>query len=744
MPATGLNCTCFHATTLVVLTLLVAAGCQGKRPGRSADARPNIVLIYTDDLDCETLFGQWPGQSSDLIQFPTLRELASSGTMFTNFHVTTPVCGPSRACLYSGQYAHHNNYRVNNPDIDLASGFSGGYQEFDPENSLGGWMQAAGFETAQVGKYLHEGYKPDEDKGQTWASLNQPGWNHFLVSMGSKYFDFYRTNGLLADLTHITDRYRTDVEVESIQRIFESRTDRGDDRPLFLCWTPLAPHAPSTTAGMTASRHRDLFEDAEPSGFDQRLQQQREGLARETARIPAATEKLRERASQLHRDRLRSMQALDEGLAKISETLEQLGELDNTLFIFTSDHGFILGDYRHIGKRLPYDRITRVPFFVTGPGVPAGQTCHELLANIDIAPTLLDLAGSTTPESIDGRSFAKLIYDPGEPLQPPRDAILIENWSAIRRQGEIIQSTYVAMRTRDHIYTEWAIGDREYYDIKADPEQLVNLFPSLSAERRGALADQLRDIRQDSIAPRFARLFHMDPLILNNTVSAGFKPETFSGFVEDDRGIDSVQLELYCENIDSYWDGTDWTTQPARVDATLAIPGGNITRWEWSLDTSQVAFGEGKLSRRDTVVNLIATDVDGNETRWDHAQPLKIMVDDPETWIDHPPGRFLSGSPFTVSGRAADNRKLARVEMSVTDLENDLYWDGQEWTDERRLFDVEIVPDPDAGGPGDHYRWSYTFDGPREGRVFICVRAYDDEGNCDTSIPFRIILPTAK
>ena len=121
-------------------------------------SRPNLVLIYSDDIDCESLRFDWNRLDQDpnyQVGFPTLKKMADEGLSFSNFHVTTPVCGPSRACLFSAQYAHRNNFRVNDPANPFSCGFTGGFDVFDRQNEMGHWMQSAGYSTAFVGKYLH-------------------------------------------------------------------------------------------------------------------------------------------------------------------------------------------------------------------------------------------------------------------------------------------------------------------------------------------------------------------------------------------------------------------------------------------------------------------------------------------------------------------------------------------------------------------------------------------------------------
>ena len=170
-----------------------------------------------------------------------------------------------------------------------------------------------------------------------------------------------------------------------------------------------------------------------------------------------------------------SIKALDERIADVRKALEETGQLKNTIFIFTSDHGYELGAHRHDGKRFPYDRITKVPFIVCGKGVQRGATCDQLLGNIDIAPTLVKLAGGNVPKNIDGRAFGNLFDNPTCNLDPPRNAIMIENWELETARGMVIDALYCAMRTHKHIYTEWGNGAREYYDIEADPVSYTHL-----------------------------------------------------------------------------------------------------------------------------------------------------------------------------------------------------------------------------------------------------------------------------
>ncbi|MCP4478406.1 MAG: sulfatase-like hydrolase/transferase, partial [Planctomycetaceae bacterium] len=230
--------------------------------------------------------------------------------------------------------------------------------------------------------------------------------------------------------------------------------------------------------------------------------------------------------------------------------------------IFTSDHGFSNGQLRHYGKRLPTDRVTKVPFIASGGGVPQGRQCDKLLANIDIAPTLLTLAGAEIPAQIDGTSFANLLHSPDSKWERP--AILIENWDRIWCNGDFLDIAYCSYRDQQNLYTEWASGSRSLFDIAADPEQINNIYPNLSATEQEAWAKKLTSLRAQNrqTAPVVWSLFNYPEIYEENIVISGsFLRVEFSGYVESDVGIQSVDLEIYAERIKSYWDGEKWTKQ---------------------------------------------------------------------------------------------------------------------------------------------------------------------------------------
>src|SRR5919106_6833688 len=185
-----------------------------------------------------------------------------------------------------------------------------------------------------------------------------------------------------------------------------------------------------------------------------------------------------------YRKRIASLQAIDDMVESIVATLRDTGQLDNTYVIYSSDNGFHLGQHRLIaGKDTPYDEDIRVPMVMRGPGVPAGSRIEALVGNVDLAPTIAEIAAAETPDFVDGRSFVPLLQDPD---QPWREAFLIERRrleEQLVRQSkdtgltpdELDQTAvFNGIRTPDSIYVEYGTGERELYDLLADPFQLDN------------------------------------------------------------------------------------------------------------------------------------------------------------------------------------------------------------------------------------------------------------------------------
>lgn len=428
---------------------------------RSLD-QPNIVFILADDLDVA---------SARRIQ--ALREhLGDEGITFKNAFVTHSLCCPSRATILTGQYPHNHLVRNNFPPL-------GGFEVFRElgreKSTVATWLDAAGYRTAFFGKYLN-GY----DKRN--RSYVPPGWDEWY---GETEYNKLNQNGQIVTYPAKTT-YHDDV-LSGLAQGFVRRQE-GEDVPFFMHLSVHAPHAPAEPA----RRYKELFGKARASrtpSFDEKNVSDKPEWVRRLS-LTAADKR---RIDELYRDRLRTMVAVDEMIGGLIDALEGAGKLDNTYLLFTSDNGYHMGQHGiKLGKGTAYEEDIRIPLMVRGPGVPARVTRNETVLNNDLAPTFADLAGVAPPDSVDGRSFAPLLDDASEndPVSW-RTAFEIRHW---RGKQEDVPS-YDAVRTLKYLYVEYNTGERELYDLKADPYQLESLHDSADPALITGLKSRLEALR---------------------------------------------------------------------------------------------------------------------------------------------------------------------------------------------------------------------------------------------------------
>ena len=532
--------------------------------------RPNIILINLDDADIE-MFELKNANGP----YRNINRIADAGITFTNLHVTTPFCGPSRACLYRAQYAHNTGIKVNDPAIPNSNGFDGGMTYYEEQgyfqNDLGTWMKDAGYRTMLVGKYLHAGFQP----------IVPPGWDDFNSYLGARYWDTPLFNNEGAPEGKFDQlpagRYRTTEETRDAIRLIRNHVQRNDGRPFFLNLNPYGPHNPDPNSpGMVDTRMMDWWVGLRMPGS---LALNEEDISDKVGYfkdLPKFEPEIIELLHARHRERALALKSCDFMVGSIRNTLEQLNLLDNTYILLTSDNGFMSGHHRATGKGTPFDRATRVPLYVMGPGVPAGRKANHLMAHIDLGPTIVDLAGGQVPSFVDGISFKHLLTPTGiDDNDSFRNAVLIENWTQFNRAGRIIESASTALRTTDMIYTEWANGDKDFFDLRFDPEQLNNAFPFLDASTRDSFARQLRTLKNPNqlSKARFAIPFGDFELL---PVGLGLR-----GLAEDPVGVEHVRLAVYDIEQELYWNGQDWQSNFFLLRAELENPGGQITFWNY-------------------------------------------------------------------------------------------------------------------------------------------------------------------
>jgi arylsulfatase A-like enzyme len=453
----------------------VAAGAPAAEGRAGTRQKPNFIVILADDLDVP------------LVEFmPKLKALvAKQGVTFANSFVTSSICCPSRASLLRGQYAHNHQVLTNNAPEGAFEKF---YALGREQSTLATWLKAAGYRTMLIGKYLNE--YPGKQ-----SLYVPPGWDEWYALSARKSFVnakkekkfLVNENGRLASYGHDAKDYLTDVWAAKTVDFISRNGSRGKP-PFFIHLAPTAPHRPATPA----PRHEQEFPNAaspRTASFNERdvsdkpswIQQNRVLSDKTIAKIDG-----------LYRKRLQSMLAVDDMIEKIVAALEAQRALGTTYIIFTSDNGFHLGQHRLLDKSTPYEEDIRVPLIVRGPGVPAGKTLDHFTLNIDLAPTLAELADAKVPSFVDGRSFKPLLGNAPPPVQSWRQDFAVEYWPpAGQKKPASKPPRYAALRTKDHLYVEYATGDKELYDLRADPHQLDNLARSGRSELISHLSKRL-------------------------------------------------------------------------------------------------------------------------------------------------------------------------------------------------------------------------------------------------------------
>jgi N-acetylglucosamine-6-sulfatase len=338
----------------------------------------------------------------------------------------------------------------------------GGFEAFDPSQALPVWLQAAGFETAHVGKYLN---KYGETPGNAPIPPGWDRWETLILDSGHQYFGFkLNDDGTIVPHPTAPSRYLTDVL--TMKAVAFVKSHQGGPRPWALFLDHLAPHG-SNPLPAPAPRHLGTMGGLplppKPS-FDEADVSDKPAVIR--AKPPLSPNQIALQRM-YHQRRLEALLAVDEGVARILDVLEHTGQLERTYVVFTSDNGFHLGEHRIASwKEHPYEEATRVPLAIRGPGIREGATIGALTSNVDLAPTIAQWCGATPSAPVDGRSLAPLLDGSATGW---RRELLLEN---------PLQLEYRALRTlepdgREYLYVEYDHGQ----DGTVDERELYNLSP---------------------------------------------------------------------------------------------------------------------------------------------------------------------------------------------------------------------------------------------------------------------------
>ena len=499
-----------YALVPVVLALSIVVG-------RTADQRPNILFIMSDDHTAQAV-GAYATVLKDLDPTPTIDSLAAEGMTFDNAFCTNAICTPSRACIITGQYPHVNGV------FDLRGNIA-------PEKqTLPILFREAGYQTAMIGK---------------WHLKKEPNFDYYKVLPGQgKYFDtMFRIQGPRKwpqnTVTH-EGQHSSDAITDSTLEWFRNRRD--PDKPFFLCHQYKAPHDYFENAPRYQSYLRDVTIPEPPTLYDvpktfgsiatrghedELIAHIGTSIGKRNPRRSYAVDlkerfpeelpsdydvaKLSERettrlAYQAYlRKYLRCVKGVDDNLKRLFDYLRKEGLYDNTVIIYTGDQGFWLGENDYQDKRWAYDPSMRMPFIVRYPGsIRGGTRSDAIVENVDFPSLMLDFAGIPRPSSMQGRSF-KAICETGREPADWKKAAYYRYWMHMAHHdnpGEM------AIRTKTHKLIYFYGADYEgknqtppgweLYDLSRDPSELNNVYDDPAyAEVREELKEQLARLRKE-------------------------------------------------------------------------------------------------------------------------------------------------------------------------------------------------------------------------------------------------------
>ncbi|WVQ83413.1 hypothetical protein IAT38_005554 [Cryptococcus sp. DSM 104549] len=501
---------------LAVLSSLVAVA-EAKKP--------NIILILTDDQDKSTL--------SQARYLPRInKHLVDEGVLYDNFFAPVSVCCPSRVSLLRAQYAHNHN-------VTFVSKPWGGWDVFNNLGYVGhtlpDFVQAAGYNTYYTGKYMNDHTE------ENCESLPVSGYNSSDILVDPYTYDYWhpgfsRDNGPVK-VHH--DQYSTDLVREKAVNYLEDGLK--EDRPFFLSIAPVACHSwlpydnkidlgrnklLSDIPGFHP-RHARLFPTEELPRTEGFNPDKPSGVSW-VQTLPKLNSTHEAYLDDFFRGRLRALQAVDELVEDLVERLEKAGELDNTYIFYTADNGYALGTHRRQpGKTLGFEEDIHVPLIARGPGIKKGV--HDTLSSygmVDLSRTILDIAGATTDYNDDGVKI-NLHQEEKEEHQLARHAIS-EYWVLAVDEGVFggtlrDNNTYRTLRVHDendgepytYSYSVWCTGERELYDLVADPHQINNLLAPLNTAGPFASFSSLSSSGASLISHKHQRLLHrLDALLL--------------------------------------------------------------------------------------------------------------------------------------------------------------------------------------------------------------------------------------
>ncbi|QDV09989.1 Choline-sulfatase [Planctomycetes bacterium Poly30] len=506
--------------------LLLLAAASPALAQEAEPRRPNVLFIFSDDHATDAI-GAYQGRLAGVNPTPRIDELSRGGTLFKRSYCTNSICGPSRAVVLTSKHSHLNGFRQNGDRFD-------GDQQTFPK-----LLQKAGYTTAMIGK---------------WHLNSDPqGFDHWDILPGQGMY--YNPTLLNAEGKRTVEGHCTDIVTDLALDWLDEQKKADPDRPWLLMCQHKAPHRTWMPAGrhldlwadedipvpatlfdqhqdnasgandseMSIDEHMEIFYDLfvlddesqpppggralDASGFrnlermtpEQRRVWDAAFQPRNAAFLEAnlqGEDLVRWKYQRYIKNYLRCIRGVDESVGALLDWLEESGQAENTIVVYSSDQGFYLGDHGWFDKRWMYDESLEMPLIVRWPGVtPPGTVANALVQNLDYAPTFLDAAGVEIPADMQGHSLRPVLA--GAEPETWRDAIYYRYYEF---PGAHAVPRHYGIRTDRYklIYFE-QLDEWEFYDLQEDPDELTNLFgqPGHQAEI-AKLSLRLGEMKRDA------------------------------------------------------------------------------------------------------------------------------------------------------------------------------------------------------------------------------------------------------
>jgi arylsulfatase A-like enzyme len=441
------------------LSVLAFQGCVKKQSTK----KPNILFVFADQLRAAAL-SVYGGKN---ISTPNLDKLANQGVQFTNAVPQCPLCTPFRGTVMSGRYPTHTGILIN--DV----------RAYPKHDYIARTFKNNGYRTGFIGKWHLNSRSGSDDHNYIPPGPDRLGFDHWEAYNYMHTFNdgfYYRDEPKKLEM----DKFETDFETD--RAIAFMGEQKNSDSPFFLMVAPHPPHPPFNKWNCPAGYWKKIDTDFEWRPNVDNPEQWQESVHGYYALI----------------------KNFDDNIGRMMDFLEQEGLAGDTIFVFTSDHGEMMGSHDMKGKTRPYAEAVNIPMIMRWPGhIPAGTVTDELHSSMDHYPTLCSMAGIQYPTNLDGIDRSDVWQGK---KKNNRTAVLMANYASGSRQGHFTTGTAIvsagdamewrAVKTKRYTFVQWLDGKEELFDNIADPYQMENLakFPEKHHE---VLQDMRRLLGQE-------------------------------------------------------------------------------------------------------------------------------------------------------------------------------------------------------------------------------------------------------